>query len=61
VIAVGIAPVILERFFDDVEVVKTLGKDGRPIDPEQRGAQVSIARGLKRPWSAIWPKLRHYG
>jgi len=61
VIAVGIAPVILERFFDDVEVVKTLGKDGRPIDPEQRGAQVSIARGLKRPWSAIWPRLRHYG
>jgi len=61
VIAVGIAPVILERYFDDVHLVKTLGDDGRPIDPEQRGAQISIARGQNQPWSKIWPRLRHYG
>jgi hypothetical protein len=61
VIAVGIAPVILQRYFDDVHVVKTLGNDGRPIDPEARGTQIAIARGQKQPWSEIWPKLRHYG
>ena len=61
VIAVGIAPVILERYFDDVQLVKTLGRDGRPIDPEQRGAQISIAQGQRQPWSEIWPRLRHYG
>jgi len=61
VIAVGIAPVVLERYWDDVQLVKTLGRNGRPIDPEQRGAQISIARGQKQPWSQIWPRLRHYG
>jgi hypothetical protein len=61
VIAVGIAPVILEKYWDDVEVVKTLGENDHPIDPELRGAQISIARGQKLPWSEIWPRLRHYG
>ncbi len=61
VIAVGIAPVVLEQYFDDVHLVKTLGDDGRPIDPEQRGATIAIARGQKQPWSKIWPRLRHYG
>ena len=61
VIAVGIAPVSLERYWDDVQLVKTLGRDGRPLDPEQRGAQISIARGQRQPWSEIWPRLRHYG
>jgi 4-amino-4-deoxy-L-arabinose transferase-like glycosyltransferase len=61
VIAVGIAPVILEQYWDDVHLVKTLGRDGAPIDPEQRGAQISIARDQKQPWSKIWPRLRHYG
>jgi len=61
VIAVGIAPVILRRYFDDVHLVKTLGHDGHPIDPEQRGAALAIARGQQQPWSKIWPRLRHYG
>jgi 4-amino-4-deoxy-L-arabinose transferase-like glycosyltransferase len=61
VVAVGIAPVILRQFWDDVHLVKTLGRDGAPIDPEQRGATIAIARRQMRPWSEIWPRLRHYG
>jgi hypothetical protein len=61
VVAVGIAPVILRQYWDDVHLVKTLGRDGAPIDPEQRGATIAIARGQKEPWSEIWPRLRHCG
>jgi hypothetical protein len=60
-VAVGIAPQILRRYWTDVHLVKILGGDGAPIDPEQRGSALSIARGQKKSWAEIWPKLRHYG
>jgi hypothetical protein len=60
VIAVGIPPSFLQRYWKDVQRVATLGDDGTPIDPEQDGTVVYVARDQRVPWSEIWPAARHY-
>jgi 4-amino-4-deoxy-L-arabinose transferase-like glycosyltransferase len=61
VIAVRLSPRFLSDFWQHVEPVAVLGSTGGPIDPQERGAQVSVCTGQRVPWSVIWPKLRHYG
>ena len=31
------------------------------IDNDERGANVLVCRGPRRPWSSEWPRLRHLG
>ncbi len=33
--------------------------NGYHVDNDEQGVDVFVCRGLKRPWSQIWPSLRH--
>ncbi|HEY0539938.1 MAG TPA: glycosyltransferase family 39 protein [Actinoallomurus sp.] len=33
---------------------------GRDIDNQEQGAHLTLCSGTTRPWSALWPDLRHY-
>ena len=33
--------------------------NGHGVDNEEQNAPISVCRGLTRPWSQIWPGLRH--
>ena len=60
VVTLGYSAAVLGRYFDECEHRMTLGRDGVPVDTEQDGAEIFVCRDLKRPWSAIWPRLRQY-
>ena len=48
----------LQRYFDDVRVVATIG-NGAGIRNQEWGGHVYVCTGLKRPWGQTWPLLRH--
>jgi hypothetical protein len=60
VVAVGMDPRLLHKYWSDCKQVVTLGRDGVPIDPQERGDPIDVCRDQKQPWSSIWPRLRHY-
>ena len=33
--------------------------NGLGIDNQEQGQAISVCRGLRMPWTAIWPRLRH--
>jgi 4-amino-4-deoxy-L-arabinose transferase-like glycosyltransferase len=33
---------------------------GRDVDNQEQGAHITLCSGTARPWSAMWPDLRHY-
>jgi len=33
---------------------------GRAVDNEEQGAHITLCAATARPWSALWPSLRHY-
>lgn len=47
------------RFFTGCHVVGHVDT-GRGVDNEEQGAPVTLCSGTTRPWSALWPSLRHY-
>lgn len=60
VVAVGIDPSFLHRYWGTVDQVQTLGSDATTIDPQERGVSIWICQGQKQPWSMIWPAAKHY-
>ena len=61
VVAVGMPASVLARYWDDCRRAATLGRDGVPIDPQERGAPIFVCSGQRASWDAIWPHLRDYG
>jgi 4-amino-4-deoxy-L-arabinose transferase-like glycosyltransferase len=47
------------RFFTGCHVVGHVDT-GRNVDNQEQGAPVTLCSGTTRPWSALWPSLRHY-
>ena len=60
VIAVGVPPSLVHRYWSSVALVATLGADHVPIDPQEQGAPVWICRAQRLPWPVLWPAVRHY-
>lgn len=59
VVAIGIAPNRLDTWFRSCEVVHAITNPAN-IDNEENGEPISVCRAPRRPWSQIWPELRHY-
>jgi len=49
----------LTPYFDQVERAGAISNRAG-VDNEEDGQPIWIARGLKRPWSAMWPDFQHY-
>jgi len=49
----------LTAFFSECRIGATFD-NGFGLDNEEQGAELWICQGTSRPWSAIWPELRHY-
>ena len=49
----------LTAYFEQVERAGTISNRAG-VDNEEDGQPIWIARGLKRPWSAMWPDFQHY-
>lgn len=47
------------RFFTGCRVIGHVDT-GRDVDNEEQGAPVTLCSGTTKPWSALWPSLRHY-
>jgi hypothetical protein len=60
VVAVGLPPSFLHRYWTSVVPATTLGRGGPPIDPQERGVTVWVCRGQRSTWAAIWRAARHY-
>ena len=58
VVAVRYRPETLAPHFDSCTRVATVD-NGRSVDNEAQGAPILVCRGLRDPWSATWPRLRH--
>jgi hypothetical protein len=53
-----VAPADLESYCAEV-TQKAKVDNGYDLDNDEQGTPVYVCRGLKRPWSQIWPELRH--
>lgn len=60
VVAVGLAPDFLRRYWSSVVPAGRLGTTGPPIDPQERGATIWVCRGQRVPWAVLWPAAKHY-
>jgi len=49
----------LHHYFRHVRVVATI-RDTAGLHNEEWGGHVYLCSGLRRPWRATWPLLRHY-
>jgi hypothetical protein len=54
----GWRPADLESYCAEV-TQKAKVDNGYDLDNDEQGTPVYVCRGLKRPWSQIWPELRH--
>jgi len=54
----GWRPADLEPYCAEV-TQKAKVDNGYDLDNDEQGTPVYVCRGLKRPWSQIWPELRH--
>jgi hypothetical protein len=59
VIVVGFPRAYVEEFFSGVRPAARVD-NGVGIDNEEQGQRVWICAEPRRPWSAIWPQLKHY-
>jgi 4-amino-4-deoxy-L-arabinose transferase-like glycosyltransferase len=59
-VAIEVGTDDLSPFFENCATAATLD-NGVGVDNEEQRRQVSICRGQRQPWSALWPKLQHYG
>ncbi len=60
VVAVGLARPWLTPYFTGCAVRARLD-NGVGLDSDEQGAPVTVCRGLRAPWSQLWPRLRHLG
>ncbi len=60
VIAIGLSPSQLRRWFTAVEPIATVTNPAG-LANEEAGQPIVVARGPVRPWADLWPELRHYG
>jgi hypothetical protein len=60
VVVVGLGPVELAASFRGCRPAARVGNSAG-VDNDERGAEVSLCSGTRRPWSQIWPDLRHLG
>jgi hypothetical protein len=60
VIAIGLPPSQLRRWFTSVEPIATVTNPAG-LANEESGQPIVVARGPVRPWADLWPELRHYG
>ncbi|MFS8199700.1 ArnT family glycosyltransferase [Streptomyces sp. CWNU-52B] len=49
----------VERYFTDCRQVARVD-NGHGVENEEQGAAVLLCSGTIRPWSSLWPSLRHY-
>lgn len=60
VIVVGYPPAEASRYFDGCVTKARISNDAG-VDNAERGEPVLICAGPSRPWSELWPELRHLG
>jgi 4-amino-4-deoxy-L-arabinose transferase-like glycosyltransferase len=60
VLAIGLDRAQLTQFFRSVHLVGRI-RNRVGVDNDEAGAPIWVATGRSRPWSTIWPALRHYG
>jgi 4-amino-4-deoxy-L-arabinose transferase-like glycosyltransferase len=60
-IAVNMSRGELLPIFADVERAGVVDNGHGGVWTEERGEPIWICRGQRRPWSSVWPDLRHYG
>jgi len=60
VIAVGIPPSTLDRYFATVTLAGKLHARHGAIDPIEDGVRVWVCTGRRAPWATMWPSLRFY-
>jgi hypothetical protein len=49
----------LGRFFTACRQTSRVNT-GRDVDNQEQGAHIALCSGTTKPWSALWPDLRHY-
>jgi hypothetical protein len=49
----------LGRFFTGCRQTSRVNT-GRDVDNQEQGADIALCSGTTKPWSEIWPDLRHY-
>lgn len=59
VVAVGLPPDWLPRYWSSVQTVAILGQ-GANIDPQEQGAPISVCQGQTTTWATLWPAAKHY-
>jgi 4-amino-4-deoxy-L-arabinose transferase-like glycosyltransferase len=59
VIVIGYPTSELTAWFSRCRTVRTLHTP-HGLDNQENGAPVSVCAGTRHPWSALWPKIRHY-
>jgi 4-amino-4-deoxy-L-arabinose transferase-like glycosyltransferase len=59
VIAVGLRPADVAQLRDCRVAARIDNRAG--IDNDERGTVVLVCAGPRRPWSRVWPALRHFG
>jgi 4-amino-4-deoxy-L-arabinose transferase-like glycosyltransferase len=59
VIAVGLHPAEVAQLRDCRAAARIDNRAG--VDNDERGTMVLVCRGPRRPWSRVWPALRHLG
>jgi len=50
----------LDGHFEGCRRIGTIGADGRPMDPNERGRPIAVCDSPTRPWSEIWPEIVRY-
>jgi hypothetical protein len=60
VVAVGLSPAELRQWFGSVQPLAIVTNPAG-LANEEAGAPIVVARQPLRPWSELWPQLRHYG
>jgi hypothetical protein len=59
-IAIGLGRSELTRYFESVRLAGRIHNNAG-VNNDEAGAPVWICKGLRKPWSQIWPDTRHYG
>lgn len=59
-VVVGLDRARLAAFFGRCDSPGVID-NGLGLDNDEQGAQVYVCRDPRRPWSAMWPQLRHLG
>jgi hypothetical protein len=58
-VLVGIDRQQVKRDFAGCRLRAQINNDQR-LDNQEQNAPILVCTGERRPWSALWPSLRHY-